>query len=484
MFKNVSFAPDTMAVLAHFSAISAIPRGSGNEEAISQYVEAFAKSRGLFCVRDNWNNVYVRRPASAGYENAPAVVLQGHLDMVCEANASVTHDFCKDPIRFVQDGDILRADGTTLGADNGVAVAIMLMLLDKADLCAPMLECVFTTSEETGMDGMRHFDCSLIQGRQMINLDSAGEGEATVACAGGVRTDLVKSVAWEPLQDGMTVLSIAITGLAGGHSGEDIHRGRTPAIPAMGQLLKRVQNACDLRLISLSGGARDNAISRECTAIVAVSDKVAAETALREGEVVLRADLVPEDTGFAVQTVEVSAVQCMSAADTASLVALLRVIPVGVRRMSRDIPGLVETSSSLGVVRTTETQVEITVSSRSSVSAQLDEMQMVLESCGALAGAFCTHRGRYPGWAFRSGSLLQNCYKESWKALFGTEAKIIGIHAGLECGLLMEKLPDMDIISIGPDIQNLHSPDECMGLSSLDRLTTLVVHMLQQCSVN
>lgn len=476
MFENVSFASDTMAVLSHFSAISAIPRGSGNEEAVAHYVEEFAKSRGLFCVRDDHNNVYIRRPAAVGYEDAPAVVLQGHLDMVCEANANVTHDFTTDPIRFVLDGDILRADGTTLGADNGVAVAIMLMLLDKADLCAPMLECVFTTSEETGMDGMRHFDCSLLQGRQMINLDSAGEGEATVACAGGVRTDLVKSVTWEKIPEGMTVLSITITGLAGGHSGEDIHRGRTPAIPAMGQLLSRMGD--DLRLVSICGGARDNAIPRECTAVVAVSDKHAANTAIREGEAVLRADLVLEDAGFAVEVAEVPCDRCMSAADTMALTSLLRVIPVGVRRMSWDIPGLVETSSSLGVIRTTGSQVEITVSSRSSVSAQLDEMQAVLQACGTLAGAVCTHRSRYPGWAFRSGSRLQECYKKGWQELFGTEAKIIGIHAGLECGLLMEKLPDMDIISIGPDIQNLHSPDEFLRLSSLDRLTTLVVHML------
>ncbi len=478
MFENMSFTPDTMAVLAHFSAISAIPRGSGNEEAVARYVEEFARSRGLFCVRDERNNVYVRRPAAAGYTDAPAVVLQGHLDMVCEANGHVIHDFEKDPIRFVQDGDILRADGTTLGADNGVAVAIMLMLLDKAELCAPTLECVFTTSEETGMDGMRHFDPALLQGRQMINLDSAGEGEATVACAGGVRTDLVRSVTWESVPAALSVLSIAITGLAGGHSGEDIHRGRTPAIPAMGQLLWRVADACDLRLVSLTGGARDNAIPRECTAIVAVSDKAAAIAAIQAGEAVLRADLVPEDAGFTVQVSDGSGDRCMSAADTKALLALLRVIPVGVRRMSRDIPGLVETSSSMGVVRTNANQVEITVSSRSSVSAQLDELQAVLDACGTLSGATCTHRSRYPGWAFRSGSRMQSCYKESWQALFGTEAKIIGIHAGLECGLLMEKCPDMDIISIGPDIQNLHSPDEFLRLSSLDRLTTLVLHIL------
>ncbi len=479
MFENESFTPDTMAVLNHFAAISAIPRGSGNERAIAAYVEAFAKDRGLFCVRDEQDNVYIRRAAGVGYEHAPSVVLQGHMDMVCEANGDVEHDFLRDPIRLVQEGDILHADGTTLGADNGVAVAIMLMLLEKPELRGPMLECVFTTSEETGMDGMRHFDHTLLLGKQMINLDSAGEGEATAACAGGVRTDLVLPIHKEELPAGMAVLSVAISGLAGGHSGEDIHKGRTPAIPAMGKLLQASSGACAMRLISLDGGARDNAIPRECTAVIAVSDKAAAVAAIREMEAVLRAELVEEDKGFAVTVADAVSNGCLSAADTVAAVSLLRVIPVGVRRMSRDIPGLVETSSSLGIVRTTEAAVELTVSSRSSVSSQLDDMQELLESCAALSGAACTHRSRYPGWAFRTGSRMQRCYKDCWQDLFGREAKIIGIHAGLECGLLMEKCPDMDIISIGPDIQNLHSPDEYLRLSSLDRLTTLVLHMLE-----
>ena len=246
-------------VMEHFAAISAIPRGSGNEEAIAAHIEAFARERGLFCIRDPWNNVFIRRPAAPGYENAVPVVLQGHTDMVCEANSDTVHDFLTDPIRLIQDGDILHADGTTLGADNGVAVAVMLALLEEEKLAAPALECIFTTSEETGLDGMRNFDASVVTGRRMINMDSAGEGEATVACAGGVRTDLVKEIEIEELPAGMTVLSVAIHGLAGGHSGEDIHRGRLPAIQAMGRILQNVAKCCDMRLVSLSGGTKDNA---------------------------------------------------------------------------------------------------------------------------------------------------------------------------------------------------------------------------------
>ena len=282
-------------VMEQFLAVSAIPRGSGNEAAVASYIENFAAERGYFCLRDEWNNVFCRRPAAPGYEDAVPVVLQGHTDMVCEANAGTAHDFTKDPIRVLVDGDIMHADGTTLGADNGVAVAIMLALLDEKKLAAPALECIFTTSEETGLDGMRNFDASVVTGRRMINMDSAGEGEATVACAGGVRTDLEKAISMEALPAGYTVLKIGISGLAGGHSGEDIHRGRLPAVVGMSRLLSAAAAVCDLRLAEIRGGTKDNAIARECTAVIAVSDKTAAEEAIETMRKTISARLVPED---------------------------------------------------------------------------------------------------------------------------------------------------------------------------------------------
>jgi len=467
-------------VMEHFLAISAIPRGSGNEEAVSAYIENFAKDRGLFCIRDSRNNVYCRRPASPGYEEVPPVVLQGHMDMVCEANSSTVHNFITDPIDVIRDGDILRANGTTLGADDGVAVAIMLTLLELEDLQSPVLECIFTTEEETGLDGMRHFDASCVLGRRMISLDSVGEGEATAACAGGVRTDIYKSVSAAPLPAGYSVLSLTVRGLAGGHSGEDIHLGRTPAISAMGFVLSHVSGVCNFRLIRIEGGSKDNAIPRECTACIAVSDANAAASAVQDAEAVLRSRLVDEDAGFAMDISEDIAETCYTEKDTQCILSLLRVLPIGVRAMSRDIPGLVETSANLGVIKTTETGVQMTVSSRSSVESQLDEMQSVLEHCATLAGAEYTHRSRYPGWAFRTGSVMQDAYRRFWSALFGSEGRIIGIHAGLECGLFTQKIPDMDIISIGPDIKNLHSPDETVTVSSFQRLYTLVMTMLAE----
>ena len=473
--KGVSFEK----VMNHFLAISAIPRGSGNEEAISCFIENFARERGLFCIRDAFNNVFVRRPAAPGYEDAGAVVLQGHTDMVCEANSDTPHDFLTDPIRVIRDGDILRADGTTLGADNGVAVAIMLALLEEENLPSPALECIFTTSEETGLDGMRNFDASVVTGRRMINMDSAGEGEATVACAGGVRTDLVKPIVREKIPAGYTVLRISVSGLAGGHSGEDIHRGRLPAVAAISRILSEAAYACDIRLVGITGGTKDNAIPRECTAVIAAADKEAVTAAVLKTENILRSALVPEDEDFAVSVSDVSADVCLTAGDSGVVLSLLQVLPLGVRKMSREIPGLVETSANLGVIVTGEDHIKLTFSSRSSVESQLDHMQTILESCALLAGASFVHRNRYPGWAFRIGSRMQECYRECWKALYGTEAKIIGIHAGLECGLFMEKIPDMDIISIGPDIRNLHSPDETCSVSSFERLYLLVVRMLE-----
>jgi len=473
--SNVSFNK----VMEQFLAISAIPRGSGNEAAVASYIENFAAERGYFCIRDEWNNVFCRRPAAPGYEDAVPVVLQGHTDMVCEANAGTAHDFTKDPIRVLVDGDIIHADGTTLGADNGVAVAVMLALLEEKELAAPALECIFTTSEETGLDGMRNFDASVVTGRRMINMDSAGEGEATVACAGGVRTDLEKVLTLEAVPAGYTVLKIGISGLAGGHSGEDIHRGRLPAVVGMSRLLSAAAAVCDLRLAEICGGTKDNAIARECSAVIAVSDRNEAEAAIETMHKTLLDRLVEEDRDCMVVIAEETASVCCTKEDTDTVLSLLQVLPLGVRSMSREIPDLVETSANLGVIRLENEKLKMTLSSRSSVETELDHMQTILDSCAVLSGASVRHRNRYPGWAFRTGSRMQECYKETWKALYGTEAKIIGIHAGLECGLFMEKVPGMDIISIGPDIRDLHSPAETCTVSSFERLYVLVAEMLE-----
>ncbi|MGN1345797.1 MAG: beta-Ala-His dipeptidase [Eubacteriales bacterium] len=467
-------------VFTYFKNLSDIPRGSGNEANAAEYVYRTALALGHDAVMDSAHNVFVRMKAAKGYEKHAPVLLQGHLDMVCEANRDTVHDFQTDPIRLILDGDRLHADGTTLGADDGVAVATMLALLDSPELPHPPIECLFTTDEETGLTGMRAFDSSLVRARRMINLDSATEGEATVSCAGGVRSHVYFPIEPEPVPENDFIYTLSVGGLFGGHSGEDIHLGRSGAVAVFARLLYAAAKVCSIRLANVSGGSRDNAIPRECSAEIAVSDRAVFETAIRAEEANIRAELIEDDRNFRVLLEDASAEgDFLSANASEKLVELLRILPNGVHGMSRAIPGLVETSSNLGVIRKLEDSYEIVVLSRSSVSSKLDDIENRVECAAKIAGGTCEHLNRYPGWDFTVGSPLQKLYLDTYRTLFGKEARVIGIHAGLECGLLKDKIPDMDIISIAPDIRNLHSPDESLSVSSMARLWTLVCEMLK-----
>lgn len=469
-------------VFSFFKAISDIPRGSGNEAAVAKFVYDTATAAGHHAVIDSANNVFVSAAATCGYEAHEPIMLQGHLDMVCEANRAVQHDFLTDPIKLVLDGDILHADGTTLGADDGVAVAIMLAILTSDDVPHPALECLFTTEEETGLTGMRTFDPAALgmKSRRLINLDSAGEGMATVSCAGGVRSHVYFKKRQSELRDEQySTLNVSIGGLFGGHSGEDINLGRLGAVAAFARIMYSAMKVCDVRISDISGGSRDNAIPRECSANAAVADKDAFIAAVRAEEEKLRHELVSDDAGFTVKITENDCNSFLSSDDSQKLINLLRVLPNGVKNMCMEIPGLVETSSNVGVIRENENSIEIVVSSRSSVSSRLDDLQALIESAAALTGASVEHIGRYPGWDFVSGSPMQTLYLETYKKLFNAPAEIIGIHAGLECGLLKGKVPDMDMISIGPDVRHLHSPDERLSVSSLARLYLLTCTMLK-----
>ena len=468
------------SVFSYFKKLSAIPRGSGNERAAAEFVRDTAHSLGCEAEIDASNNVLVRAKATPGCENREPIALQGHLDMVCEANRGTKHDFLRDPIELVLTGDELRANGTTLGADDGVAASVALAVLES-DQPHPALECLFTTEEETGLTGMRNFDASKLVSRRLINIDSAGEGVATVSCAGGVRSHIRFPLAFETIPDGRAVLELEITGLAGGHSGEDINLGRKNAIATAARLLWAANKADPtLCLASITGGMRDNAIPRECAAVFTASDPSAVEKAVRDMEEKLRGELVPEDKDMKVSLRPAEADTRFLKPLSDALVCLLRSLPCGVYGMSRLIPDLVETSSNLAVVRAEGDCLHIVVSSRSSVESMLDDMQDRVECAAFAAGATVEHNSRYPGWEFADCSPLQELYLETWKELFGTDARAIGIHAGLECGLMKGKLPDMDMISIGPDVKNLHSPDEVLGVSSLARLYRLVCAMLEK----
>jgi len=460
----------------YFEEISKIPRGSGNEGEIAAFVERFAAERSLFAVRDGANNVYVRKNASPHRENDPGVVLQGHLDMVCEANADVAHDFTKDPIRLVRRGDILTADGTTLGADNGVAVALMLAILESDEVSHPPLECIFTADEEMGMTGMRAFDTSLVKGRMMINLDSEGEGIATVSCAGGVRTVITLPAEKKALPVGYEALRLSVTGLFGGHSGADIHLGRANAIKTAARLLYSAAYDADVRIISIDGGSKDNAIPRECTVVFATNDRKKAEDAIHREACAI--PFVKDDENFRC-AIEPCEADCESLAASDALLRLLCDMPYGVLAMSKGIEGLVETSCNPGVIRTDGDAVRITASSRSSVESEIDALERTLASLAEAAGGTFAHRNRYPGWEYKEGTALQRKYLETFRALCGRGASVVGIHAGLECGLFMQRVPDMDIIAIGPEVTNLHSPDETLVVSTYERLCELVEAMLK-----
>lgn len=478
MFKDTKH----VEVFKCFREISDIPRGSGNEKAIADFLVEFAATRGLYCVRDDANNVFIRKAASsAELANTAPVVLQGHTDMVCEADAGIDHDFLKDPIEFIRNGDVLTANGTTLGADNGVAVAIMMALLDSNDIPHPELECLFTSSEETGMDGMTAFDTSLLKARRMINLDSAGEGVATVSCAGGVRSDFTYNPEVACASDDLTFYELKLSGFYGGHSGEDINLGRANAIESIARSLRFIRELTPIYLVNWYGGEKDNAIPRECKVIFAVSESVQLEETLQKVRAMIKRELVDDDSAF-----ELDCWCCdktgtvISAASSDKIIDFISSLHSGPVAMCRGIDDLVETSYNLSVIRASVDGMKITVTSRSSVEDSLDDMETRMKSASGLAGFDVKNHSRYPGWKYAEVSPMRDVYLQVYRDLFGCDGKAVGIHAGLECGLLMKRVPDMDIISIGPDIKDLHSPSESLGISSLDRLYDIVCEILKR----
>ncbi len=457
------------AALKIFEDLCAIPHGSGNEKGIADYIEAFANARGLFSLRDETGNIFLRKEATAGYEETPAILLQGHMDMVCEKNADSNHDFEKDPLKLsVKDG-FLWADNTTLGGDDGIAVAMMLALLDTDR--HPRLECLFTVEEETGLAGAKGFDCSLVTARRMINLDSEEEGAITAGCAGGMRTEITLPCHFEEVK-GETALTVSVKGLAGGHSGVDIDSGKSNAVILMGRLLSCGYSQVKFAISDLTCRGKDNAIARECFATVTVAPELAEslKNALRSEAERIKKELVAADEGFSVAVVPTKTEKKMSDTATSALITLLSCLRTGVLKMSNHIKGLVEYSRNLGVAETDENAVSLTLSTRSSVEAQLDMAIRELDALSAVCFADCRHYARYPGWEYEPQSPLRDAYLAAYKALYGKDLPIAVIHAGLECGILSSKTPGMDIISIGPDIHDIHSPEEHLDLASAERI--------------
>ncbi len=474
------------ALWQHFDAIRSIPRPSKHEERIVAHIQSWADERGLDVSRDAVGNMLVRVPASPGLESAPAVLLQGHLDMVCEKNSDVTKDFMHDPIDAYVDGDWVKARGTTLGADNGVGVASAMAIVDDPEVQHGPLELLFTLDEETGLTGAAELDASMINARIMVNTDTEEDGAIYIGCAGGA-----DSISTFPLMQrraliGTIPVSIAVRGLRGGHSGLDIIENRGNAIKLLVRTLMRVLRASvELDLASISGGSKHNAIPREADAVVRVQpDDLDQLRAIVSGAVeAFTEEFHSVDPGLSItmqqveDTPEHQHVMNVHARDR--LLRALAGIPHGVHSMSREVPGLVETSSNLAVVARDGDQIRLTTSHRSSVMPALLAAQAAVRSICELAGAQVDVHDAYPGWQPNPDSPLLKRSIRVYRDLFGSEPATKAIHAGLECGLLLDKVPGMDIISIGPEIIGAHSPDEGVQISSVQRYWRFLAAVLE-----
>ena len=464
-------------VFRFFEQMCAIPHGSYNTKAVSDWCVAFAKERGLEYYQDAMNNVILIKEASAGYETAQPVILQGHLDMVCEKAPGCEKDMAREGLDLAVEGDFIYARGTTLGGDDGIAVAMALAALDDDALPHPRLEVILTTEEEVGMDGAMALDVSPIRGRRLLNLDSEEEGVFTVSCAGGSMAACALPVGRAPF-DGET-LRIRVSGLTGGHSGAEIHKGRANANMLLGRLLRAMAAETELRLVSAEGGLKDNAIPVSAEAAVAVADPRRAKAAAERMAACFRAEYRLSDPALAV-TAEEAPAPCvpMDAASTERALCLLTCAPNGVQTMSQDIPGLVQTSLNLGILKTAEDSVTASFCIRSSLESEKEMLKDRLACLLDRLGGSVSFSGEYPGWAYRPDSPLRELMTEVYREQYGQEPRVEAIHAGLECGLLAGKLPGLDCVSIGPDLLEIHTPRERMSIASVQRVWAFVREVL------
>lgn len=473
------YKPETM--FHCFEDICAIPHGSGNEKAVASYVCDFAEKHGLEFFHDSADNVLVKKPASKGMEDRPTVMLQGHMDMVCEKNGDTVHDFLTDPLKlYVEDG-WLRARGTTLGGDDGAAIAMMLAILDDDSLRHPALECLFTTGEETSMVGANAFDFGKIRARKIINLDSEEEGIVTVSCAGGA--DSIFDVYIEKAPYEGRSIRLSVKGLAGGHSGAEIHMCRANANKVMARLLARLYASEPFRLVSVSGGNKRNAIAREAEAELCVLDEKAAIKVLLDEEAKISSELSEADSGFRLHVGKGRVCNsAMTYRSTSAVINMMLLLPNGVIAMSPSVKDFVRTSSNLGVVTTEEVKVRVIAMSRSSCDSELDALLLEFGRLAKLIGAEMTQSDRYSGWEFNPDSGLARDYVRIYEEQNpGKKAVVAGIHAGLECGVIISKIGEScDAISIGPDMKNIHTPDEALSLESCERTYKLLVEMLAE----
>ena len=469
-------------VWKYFYSLTRIPRPSGHEEKIRSFMADFGKNLGLDTIVDDVGNVVIRKPATTGMENREGVVLQAHLDMVPQKRSGMEHDFENDSIKAVIDGDWVRADGTTLGADNGIGVAAAMAVLASTTLEHGPIEALFTCEEETGMTGAFGLKSGQLNGGILMNLDSEDEGELFTGCAGGLEITVVLDYDKSPVSEDFTGLSIRVSGLKGGHSGMDIDLGRGNANKIMNRLLYYGHKRHGLKLASIEGGSLGNAIPRESMATVAVpaqqSGDFLEDLAMLSQNV--QCELAVADSGLRVTTVPVEKPEyCIEASAVSRLHNMLYALPNGVVRMSDEIPGLVETSNNLAVVASCDGVLKVDCLLRSSVESARDDLEMMIRSIAELAGAELVPGGSYQGWKPDPESMILRSMREVYKAKFGKVPKIKAIHAGLECGIIGATYPELDMVSFGPTIRYPHSPDEKVHITSVGKFWDFLVESLR-----
>ncbi len=474
----------TERILDYFEQINAIPRCSGNEKGVAEWLKTWAVQRGFECRGDAVGNLVICVPAAPGHEKTPTIVVQGHMDMVCEKTPDSPHDFSRDPIRSHREGDWLTADRTTLGADNGIALAYALALSEAKHIARPPLELLCTVDEESGLSGVMQMSPELITGSILINIDSEDEGVFTIGCSGGRDIHLDLELKTDPVPADWLRFKLVVGGLKGGHSGIDIHKLRANANLLLARLLKESLADCaDLRLECFNGGSRHNAIARDAYAIAVVPPpaRPLLEQAVARAAAVLKAENAVVETTLCVELAPEPASDrtALDGESTRRLIRFVAALPHGVQYMSAAMPEMVETSCNLAVVRAGQGKAAILMSARSSVTSRLEETVARVRTIAEFAGARVQEAKGYPAWTPRSDSLLLRRARTTYRNLFEREPVVQVIHAGLECAIIGGRYPDMEMISIGPTIRNPHSPDERLFIPSVERVWRFLVGLLE-----
>lgn len=480
--ENVLSGLQPESVFKNFEALTRIPRESGNEGAVADYLVSFAKNLGLEVIKEDSNNVIIKKSATPGYENGPTVILQGHTDMVCVKTDDLEFDFSSQPIPLVIDGDFIKTKGTTLGADNGIAVAMAMSILESKTFEHPALVALFTVAEETGMDGVVSLKPENVKGDILINIDSEEEGTLLASCAGGVN-----NIIEYPFETQKTTLDegfkLVIQGLSGGHSGIEINKNRANAIKLMGRVLKSFEKHFKFELAQISGGEKMNAIAKraEMTFVVRRSDVETLEQLVPLLQEMFVNEFLATDGGIELVLTEVDTPKTVMTEKSAKDIAnIIRLTPFGVETMSGGIEGLVESSNNLGVLEQTESTVKFTNAIRSSVNSLKSEINERFEIISEMTGSKNYLESDYPEWQFKLESPIRELMKTVYGEMFNTELKVDAIHAGLECGFLKEKVGDIDMISLGPNLFDVHTPFEKMSISSTKRVYEFLCEVLKR----